>query len=364
VTIAFLALCAFNVMHADKYAVLAGKVQAELNNISTPAYRSAAIVPIVLRKVLPVGLLGLLAAVLLTGSVTIDDSALHSWGTIFIQDVIMPFRKSALDPKVHIKMLRWSITGVGVFAFFFSLLFRQSQAIYMYFAITGALFLGGAGSAIIGGLYWKRGSTAGAWTGMIVGAIIAVGGTMLGFFAYDTAHVRIDVLGATSVVVNDEPATLVKQHWEYEYRFMNRGDWQALKVVAQMPNGPAETRTVYYSFEETPREDPKKTGEIPSRLISVSPGDRLVQPMAQGEWNGIFVGMRAINGQYWFAIAMGASILSYILISLVVGQSCDMDKLLHSRQVRDPVGPGHRRDQEEAQRMEGGMALVLAVVHE
>ena len=44
----------------------------------------------------------------------------------------------------------------------------------MFMYITGAIYIGGAGSVIIGGLYWKRGTTAGAWTAMIVGAVLAV----------------------------------------------------------------------------------------------------------------------------------------------------------------------------------------------
>ena len=44
----------------------------------------------------------------------------------------------------------------------------------MFFAITGAIFLGGAGSVIIGGLYWKRGTTAAAWSAMTVGSLLAV----------------------------------------------------------------------------------------------------------------------------------------------------------------------------------------------
>jgi len=48
---------------------------------------------------------------------------------------------------------------VAVFAFFFGLFFKQTDYILMFFAITGALF-SGAGAAIVGGLYWKRGTAA------------------------------------------------------------------------------------------------------------------------------------------------------------------------------------------------------------
>ncbi|HDL07394.1 MAG TPA: sodium:solute symporter, partial [Desulfobacteraceae bacterium] len=101
------------------------------------------------------------------------------WGSVFVQDVLLPFRRKPLSPKEHIKWLRWSIFGVAVFIFLFSLLFKQTEYIIMFFNITGAIFIGGAGSVIIGGLYWKRGTTAGAWAGMIVGAMLAVGSIII-----------------------------------------------------------------------------------------------------------------------------------------------------------------------------------------
>ena len=41
------------------------------------------------------------------------------------------------------------------------------------------IFAGGVGAVIIGGLYWDRGTTEGAWAAMIVGATIAVTGTIV-----------------------------------------------------------------------------------------------------------------------------------------------------------------------------------------
>ena len=46
----------------------------------------------------------------------------------------------------------------------------------MYWMITGTIFLAGSGAAIIGGLYWKRGTTAGAYSAMIVGGLLACAG--------------------------------------------------------------------------------------------------------------------------------------------------------------------------------------------
>ena len=88
-----------------------------------------------------------------------------------------------------------SILGVAVFIFVFSLLFQQSEYIFLFFAITGAIFAGGSGAVIIGGLYWKRGTTAAAWSAMIVGAVIAVGGIVIQQLVPGLPHQRPDVLG-------------------------------------------------------------------------------------------------------------------------------------------------------------------------
>ncbi|RLD10360.1 MAG: sodium:solute symporter [Chlamydiae bacterium] len=136
-------------------------------------------VPITLAKFLPIGITGLLCAAMLCAFISTHDTYLHSWGSIFVQDVILPFRKKPFSPKTHIWLLRASILFVAIFIFMWSHLFRQSQHIAMFFAITGAIWLGGAGAVIIGGLYWRRGTTFGAFAALITGCTIAVGGILL-----------------------------------------------------------------------------------------------------------------------------------------------------------------------------------------
>ncbi len=91
----------------------------------------------------------------------------------------MPIRKKPFASEQHIRYLKLAILGVAVFIYFFSLLFQQSEYIFLFFAITGAIFAGGSGAVIIGGLYWKRGTAAAAWAAMITGSVIAVGGIVI-----------------------------------------------------------------------------------------------------------------------------------------------------------------------------------------
>ncbi|MBE6380884.1 MAG: sodium:solute symporter [Lentisphaerae bacterium] len=135
---------------------------------------SQARVPLFLNYILPVGFIGIFAAVMFAAMLSTDDTYMHSWGSIFIQDVILPFRKTPFTEKQHIWLLRGSIIFVGVFAFFFSWLWKETEYILLYFQITGAIFTGGAGAVIIGGLYSRTGTTLGAWVAMILGSGLAL----------------------------------------------------------------------------------------------------------------------------------------------------------------------------------------------
>ena len=175
----FVPVAIYVYMNHPDFMTISNSVQLSMNTINNETLQGQLRGPLVLSTILPSGLLGLFAAMMLAAFISTHDTYLHSWGSIFIQDVIMPFRKEPFDKDTHLKVLRFSIFGVAVFIFFFSLLFQQNQKIALFFAITAAIFAGGSGAVIIGGLYWKRGTTAAAWTAMILGAIIAVMGVIV-----------------------------------------------------------------------------------------------------------------------------------------------------------------------------------------
>ncbi len=176
-----LPLCALLVMTSPSHAPLAQKISSAIGAIPGGTYiQQQMTVPVALRYMLPPGLVGLFCAMMFCAMVTTDQPYLHSWGSILIQDVVLPLRGGKpLSPKQHIRWLRASICGVAGFAYCFSLLFKQTVYIAMFFQITGAIFLGGAGAVIIGGLYWRRGTTLAAWITMITGSILATGGVVI-----------------------------------------------------------------------------------------------------------------------------------------------------------------------------------------
>jgi len=179
VMVTLLVVCAITLLKHPDFASQATQVQEVLNKIADPQIQNQMRMPVAISYMLPIAVKGMLCSIMLFGLLACDSSYLHSWGSIFIQDIILPLKKKKLDPKQHINLLRWAIIGVAVFGFFFSLLFRQTEYILMFFALTGAIFLGGAGSVIAGGLYWKKGTTAGAWAAMISGSGLAVGAIII-----------------------------------------------------------------------------------------------------------------------------------------------------------------------------------------
>jgi SSS family solute:Na+ symporter len=179
VMMVMLPICAYTFFNHPDYAQKAAGVTKVLNSIENTQIQEQMRVPLAMSYVLPVGVKGVLCAIMFFLMITTDVSYLHSWGSIVIQDVVLPFRKKPFTPRQHLWLLRLSITAVAIFGFFFSLLFRQVDYIMMFFAITGAIFLGGAGSVIVGGLYWKKGTTAAAWSAMIVGSTLAVAGIVI-----------------------------------------------------------------------------------------------------------------------------------------------------------------------------------------
>jgi SSS family solute:Na+ symporter len=179
VMLGFVPIAAYTVLHHADYAGVAAAVQALLPAGETQAVRDQLKVPLVMREMMPPGMIGIFVALMLAASVTTFNSYLHSWGSILVQDVIIPLRGRPLPTRTHLRALRLSILFVAIFVFCFSLVFRQTQYIFLFFAITGAIFAGGSGAVIIGGLYWKRGTAAAAWTAMLLGSGIAVAGIII-----------------------------------------------------------------------------------------------------------------------------------------------------------------------------------------
>ena len=175
-----LTLCAMVILYHPDHAGTAARIQAHLDQLvagqptqaARDALRGQLVVTAALSHVIPMGLAGLFCAIMVAALISTYDSFMHTWGATFLQDVVLPFRRRPFGRRAHMRWLRISILFVAVFALLFSWFFPNPENVLMYFALVNNLWLGGSGAVILGGLYWKRGTTGAALTTLILGAVL------------------------------------------------------------------------------------------------------------------------------------------------------------------------------------------------
>ena len=175
-----LPLCVRTMLEHPAYAVEGQAIRDALAAVPAGA-QSEMRVPMTLGAMLPAGLLGLVTAAMFGAYLGTDNAYLHSWGSILVQDVVMPVRQwmgfAPMERKRHVTVIKLAILAVAIWGFYFSITFRSpNERIAMYCNLTASLFYAGAGCAIIGGLYTRWGTLAGAWAGMLSGMACAATG--------------------------------------------------------------------------------------------------------------------------------------------------------------------------------------------
>lgn len=169
-TFVLMSICTMTFLAHPDFFAEAQPVKDALSQLPDAHTQVQMSAPVSMAHYLPIGIKGVLCAVFLMGIFGGDATHLNSWGGIFVQDVLVPLRKKPFGPKTHLLVLRCAIVGVAVFAFLFGVFVHVAEYINMWWAITVAIFCGGAGAAYIGGMYWKKGTSAGAFAGMILGS--------------------------------------------------------------------------------------------------------------------------------------------------------------------------------------------------
>jgi SSS family solute:Na+ symporter len=140
-----------------------------------PGHNSLEAMPTLLARILPSGLRGIVVAGMLAATMSVNSSYLLGWSSVIAQDIVLPLRKEPLSARSQVLLNRVTNTLVSLFVLFWGIWYTLPGPAYFYLAITGTIFLGGSLAAILGGLYWKRANTTGAYTAMIAGALGAVG---------------------------------------------------------------------------------------------------------------------------------------------------------------------------------------------
>ncbi|MFO1492546.1 MAG: hypothetical protein U1F87_16925 [Kiritimatiellia bacterium] len=137
--------------------------------------RTQMLVPAALTYMLPHGMIGLFCAMMVAALISSSNAMTHAWGSVLMQDIILPLRKRPLGTRQHIWALRASVLFVALVIFTLSLLIKPTQSIMQTLALFGSLWLGAAGAVILGGLYWRRGTTRAAVVTFTFGLVAGAG---------------------------------------------------------------------------------------------------------------------------------------------------------------------------------------------
>jgi len=131
--------------------------------------------PVFMGRLLPVGILGLVSAAMIAAFMSTHDSYLLCWSSVIVQDVIAPLRRKPLSTTARVLLTRILIVIIGVYIWAWGLLYQGGDDVWDYMAITGAIYFTGAFALLIGGLYWRRASSAGAFCALLAGCSAVLG---------------------------------------------------------------------------------------------------------------------------------------------------------------------------------------------
>jgi Na+/proline symporter len=135
--------------------------------------------PAVIRQILPTGLVGLFALLMVMLLVSTDDSRIFNASSTWVQDVILPFFRKPPSSRQHIAILRWASVAVALFFFVVAVFFSQIDYINLFVQIMCAVWLGGGGTVMVFGLYSRFGNTAGAWCSIAFGSGFSLFGLIM-----------------------------------------------------------------------------------------------------------------------------------------------------------------------------------------
>ncbi len=151
--------------------------------------------PMFLTAILPVGMLGLFGASMFAAMMSTDAGYIHAWSTIIVQDLINPLRGGILSDAQRLLWTRISILGIGLLMLFFGIWYQLKDTAFRYLLDVTTIYYAGGLAVLVGGLYWKRATTVGAYAAFACGALLPLaavvedivlqtqGSTLTGYFA-------------------------------------------------------------------------------------------------------------------------------------------------------------------------------------
>ena len=131
--------------------------------------------PILMGRILPGGLIGIITAAMIAAFMSTHDSYLLCWSSVLTHDVVAPLSGNRLSQHGRITVTRLFIFLIGAVIFTVSMWFPLQEDLWDYMAVTGAIYTAGAFALLVGGLYWKRASSTGAVLALITSSAAVLG---------------------------------------------------------------------------------------------------------------------------------------------------------------------------------------------
>jgi SSS family solute:Na+ symporter len=151
---------------ASPYAQRAQSVREEVGMVAMP-WMVAGLVP--------TGLLGLMMAGMLAASVSTYAGYFLGWSAVISQDVVSPLLGRELSPAGKLRLTRVTIVALTAFIMVWSLVYHVPGPAFIYLQVTANLFMAPTLITIVGGLYWRRASSVGAYLSYMLGAAASLG---------------------------------------------------------------------------------------------------------------------------------------------------------------------------------------------
>ncbi len=128
--------------------------------------------PKFLAEILPVGILGFLAAGMFAALMSTDDSYLIAWSGIIVQDLIAPLRGKEISGAGRVMLTRICVFVIGVLMLIFGIWYELKDSAFRYLLDVTTIYYAGGLPVLVAGLYWKRASLPGAYLAFAFGAFL------------------------------------------------------------------------------------------------------------------------------------------------------------------------------------------------
>ncbi|NUP99776.1 MAG: sodium:solute symporter family protein [Armatimonadetes bacterium] len=169
-----------------------------------PSELSLRAMPIALGSLIPAGALGVLSAGMLAAAMSTYNSYLHCWSAVICHDVLVPLWGQGWSSRKRILLTQVVMAAIGGFLLFWGLWYPLGEDLWDYMAVTGAIYFTGAFACLVGGLYWRRASTTGAYAAFLCGLSALLGLAPLQRAVgveWNSEHVGLATVALTALVM-------------------------------------------------------------------------------------------------------------------------------------------------------------------